>query len=271
MTTNTAIRFPGLVEFPTTPAASGWSISRARGKRFTVDHAVAARGSLHAEAEIEAILIFPADAGCVTQGGRTVEVPARSVCLLTEGTFAVEAAPGATVAIIRPITGNAPAGAVNEADYDGTDDGILPLAPPALSRLAGPQIIAADAIRAPADKPRLKILRSRCLSISWIEYEGLRDRTKLSPHTHEDFEQGSLALSGEFVHHLRTPWGPDATAWREDQHMQAPSPSLCIIPPKVIHTTEGLGAGHHLLIDIFAPPRADFLGKGWVSNAADYS
>lgn len=267
MTIQTAIRIPGFVEFPTSP---GWRFTRARGKRFTVDHAAAGSDTFHGEAEIEAIVIFPAAAAHVTQADQTVIAPARSVCFLNAGAFTIETAPGAPLAIIQPIVGDAPTGAVNDGDYTESEEGMQPLLPAAEPRHSGPRVIHADEIRAPSDKPRLKILRSRCLSINWIEYEGLRDRTKLSPHDHEDFEQGSLALEGSFLHHLRTPWGPDATAWREDLHLEAPSPSLCVIPPKVLHTTEGLGTGRHLLIDIFAPPRVDFLAKGWVANADEY-
>jgi hypothetical protein len=53
-------------------------------------------------------------------------------------------------------------------------------------------------------------------------------------------------------------------------HKLAPSPSVLVIPPELIHTTEGVGLGHHLLIDIFAPPRRDFIAKNWVFNATDY-
>ncbi|KFI32481.1 hypothetical protein CG51_01970 [Haematobacter missouriensis] len=270
MTIQTMPRLPGFVEFSTGAAPAGWKLTRARGKRFTVDYAVAGAEALHQKAVIEAVAIFPDAPGCVTQDDRRLEAPARSLCLLGAGDFSIEAAPGTAIAIIRPIMGTEPADALNDADYAVAEDEILPLLPPGHPVRSGPQVIHADDIRAPADKPRLKILRSRCLSFNWIEYTGLRDRTKLSPHAHEDFEQGSLALAGRFLHHLRTPWGPDATVWREDLHLEAPSPSLCVIPPKVIHTTEGLEARRHLLIDIFAPPRADFLANGWVSNAADY-
>jgi hypothetical protein len=121
-----------------------------------------------------------------------------------------------------------------------------------------------------AGRPRLKMLQSATLSINWVEYEGVRDRTQLSPHSHDDFEQGSLAIHGDFVHHLRLPWGPDANQWRDDLHLSAPAGSLSIVPPGLIHTSEGLGEGRHLLIDVFCPPRGDFIAKGWVANSSDY-
>jgi mannose-6-phosphate isomerase-like protein (cupin superfamily) len=115
------------------------------------------------------------------------------------------------------------------------------------------------------------MVQSTNLSINWVEYDGPRDRSTLSPHTHRDFEQGSLVLQGRFVHHLRVPWGADADQWRQDEHLEAGSPSLLVIPAGTEHTTEGVGEGPHLLIDLFSPPRADFIARGMVANAGDYA
>lgn len=125
----------------------------------------------------------------------------------------------------------------------------------------------------PADKSRFgRIFRTRSFMVNFIyPQHGPRDPQKMSPHTHDDFEQLSLAVQGEYVHHIRTPWLPDSTTWRDDEHVRLGSPSLCIIPPPTVHTSAASDPDVNQLLDIFSPPRVDFSEKpGWVLNADDY-
>lgn len=117
-----------------------------------------------------------------------------------------------------------------------------------------------------------RLFRSRNLMVNVFEHRNEpRDPRKLSPHSHVEFEQISLALAGRFIHHLRTPWGADSSGWREDVHVEMHSPSTLVIPTHVIHTTQAVGDGVNWLVDVFGPPRTDFsLQPGVVRNAHEY-
>lgn len=248
-----------------------------RGQNFWVEwvQATAQSQPFAVDSGAEALLITLETPLQVQAGGATpaVEVPAHSVCILPAGLSVVTPTQAGSYAVIasdRPDLGGRLA--LNEQVYTPADPRIVPTGQPyrRFEPRQAVQVLAIEDIKASADRPRLKMLQTETLSINVVEYHGVRDRTALSPHSHGEFEQGSLAMAGGFVHHLRVPWGPNANLWREDEHLQAPSPSLLVVPVEMVHTTEGSGDGHHLLIDIFSPPRHDFIDKGWVFNARDY-
>lgn len=116
-----------------------------------------------------------------------------------------------------------------------------------------------------------RIFRSTNLMVNVMDvYQAARDSRALMPHSHEAYEQITLCMAGPFMHHLRTPWLPDASQWRADEHLEVGSPSALVIPPRLIHTTQALDRGCWL-IDVFGPPRMDFSKiDGMVRNHAEY-
>lgn len=102
---------------------------------------------------------------------------------------------------------------------------------------------------------------------------GPRDITKMSPHSHDDFDQCSLVMAGSFRHNMRWPWGLDKNDWRKDEYPVVGSPSVTFIPARVIHSSESMAPPPegNRMADVFAPPRLDFsLQDGWVQNADEY-
>jgi hypothetical protein len=220
----------------------------------------------------ESMVMLFDGAATISGEGRRASAPRRSLTVVPAGSYTVALGAAGRGCIVTTNRTDTPSDPLNAASYATPDPRVAPIGS-AWPRTGDPDAIRVfeiDAIAAPADNPRLKMLQSATMSINWVDYDGARDRTALSPHSHRDFEQGSLAVAGGFVHHLRVEWGKNANEWREDEHKQAGSPSILIIPPELIHTTEGVGPGHHLLIDLFAPPRRDFIARNWVLNSGDY-
>jgi hypothetical protein len=202
-----------------------------------------------------------------------VAVPDHAVAIVPAGRHVLSSPGAARVALIASQRGDTAGRRIlNTEGCVPPDPRVLPAGVPYRRRQPsqGVQVLPLSEIMASPDKPRLKMLQTETLSLNLVEYDGPRDRSQLSPHNHANFEQGSLAIAGDFVHHLRVHWGSDANLWREDEHLQAPSPSLLVVPVEMVHTTEGVGPGRHFLVDVFSPPRTDFIEKGWVFNAADY-
>lgn len=261
-----------LHEEPATPPARTLRRS-GRGQNFLVDWIEAAAATdFEVESEAEAMLLLPGPGATLSDADGGTAVSGRSVCILPPGRYAVRTVgPGPFVLLRSAAPSKDYAGAANAGAYDRPDPAVAAPGAGWTRRASGIAVVEIDRMRPAAGRPRLKMLQSATMSINWVEYEGERDRKQLSPHHHDDFEQGSLAILGDYVQHLRVPWGADASCWRDDLHLSSPRGSLTVVPPGMVHTTEGIGGGRHLLIDIFCPPRADFIAKGWVANSGDYA
>ncbi|MEH0421419.1 hypothetical protein [Streptomyces sp. B21-083] len=260
----------------TTPPEGGRS-SYVRGQNFCVGHTWIDAGESLTEPDLpdEHIVLVP-EATEITVG-----VPGRAEVRVTGPALViVPAVPSRIVArgaatLTRVFTTRAPdvvARAGNTALYEDPDPSVVPL--PERPPVPGPgtvRVHRADDV--PVDPDRFgRIFRTDSLMVNWFAPEyGERDTDKLSPHVHYDFEQASVTLRGDYIHHLRSPWTPRLREWRDDQHLRCASPSVTVIPPGIVHTSRAVGGEVHELVDVFAPPRADFADRGWVVNAADYA
>ena len=221
----------------------------------------------------EYVLLVPDTVGLSVQvqaGAESLQAGPDSLTIVPPGpsTMRVEGA-GLVVRILSSDVTDLLALADNQATYATPNPDAAPL-------VAWPEPVGGYKLRHyrladyATEGSQMRIFRTRKLMVNPLMKRPVaRDVRKLSPHVHADFEQGSLALSGTYVHHLRYPWGPDMTLWEEDAAEQMGSPSLLVVPPKVIHTSRNIDAPG-VLVDIFAPPRWDFSRKGVVCNGDEY-
>lgn len=248
----------------------------ARGQNFVLAYTEATPGAVLARAaEVEesvALLPDAATSATIEVGTERATSPGNAIIFIPPGPSRITLPQGGR--IVRLFTAKAEdlaARCANAASYATQHPNIPPFAPwPAPE---GGCRLRAHSLDVAVEPGRFgRIFRGTTFMVNYLDpRHGPRDVTKLSPHHHDDFEQGSLALEGDFIHDLRWPWTTNMTQWREDEHARCAAASLAVIPPPAIHTTRAIGPGLNQLVDIFCPPRMDFASKpGWVLNAADY-
>ena len=203
--------------------------------------------------------------------GTRIPISGYSVTFVPAGSSSIEVRTGGPVAqFFSTRSADLLALCSNSADY--YPDPNVPAIVDWPEAIDGPRVRTYSLDVAPEQGRFGRIFRGTTLMVNYLDpRDGPRDSKALSPHDHDDFQQGSLALSGEYRHHLRWPWTADGTLWRDDEHEDCGSPSICFIPARVLHTSQAMGTGRNQLVDVFCPPRADFAQKpGWVLNAKDY-
>jgi hypothetical protein len=276
----TDIAVPQYVDFAhqpaTTSTATGTPVWLVRGQNFTLEYCVTAAGEqLTHRAEVEHVLLVLDDDAPVTVATEQEQAEVTGPAFVTVPPGSSRVTTRAPARLVRLFD-------IREADVADTaaNAGAYAEAHPRVARLtscaesAGPPRLRVHRLaNHPPDGNRFgTVFRSSSFMVNFLDPQvGPRDPDQLSPHHHDDFEQCSLAVDGEWVHHIRTPWGPRRSQWRADEHRAIGSPSVAIIPPPTVHTSEAVGAGVNRLLDIFCPPRADFARRGWVLNADDYA
>jgi len=260
---------------PTSVEPGGSRTWLARAANLVVAYTVAEAGDVFTrtgQPDEYAVLMYSESAPIhVIAGGETAEVAEEAFVVVPPGDSVIEVVgDGILIRLFSSVADDLREGSLNADAYAEPDQRATPLLP-------WPDPVGGFRLRVYrlADTPIApgrfgRIFRTTNLMVNFLAEEpGPRDMYKLSPHFHDDFEQVSLAVKGSFVHHIRYPWGPDSTQWRPDESRGIATPSICIIPPPTVHTTQGIGS-HQQLIDIFSAPREDFSASGWVLNAEDY-
>ncbi|WP_144874568.1 hypothetical protein [Microbacterium sp. 1.5R] len=267
------IEFLALEPTEQTPAGSRTWL--ARSATLVVAYTVAVAGDTFTRADQPdeyAVLQYSGSAPIrVRAGAETQDVAEEAFVVVPPGESSIEVVEdGILIRLFSVVADDLRAAALNADAYDEPDPRAAPLGewPDPVDGFRLRVYPLAETPIAPGRFGR--IFRTTNLMVNFLAEEPQpRDPLKLSPHFHDDFEQISLAVQGRFVHHIRYPWGPDSTQWRPDESREIATPSICVIPPPTVHTTQGVGP-HQQLIDIFSPPRVDFSASGWVLNAADY-
>ncbi|WP_432180482.1 hypothetical protein [Streptomyces sp. NBC_00063] len=248
---------------------------RVRGQNFCIEYTWISTGEALPELDLEDehVVLVPEETSIrlavPLEGEVSIDGPA--LVVVPAGTSRVIADDSGQ--IMRVFTARATdvlATACNSAMYTAPDLAVAPLPEKPTQSPGTVRIHRAGEI--PEEPTRFgRIFRTDSLMINWFEpQDGARDTDLLTPHVHDDFEQASVTLQGDYVHHLRSPWTARLREWRDDQHVRCASPSVTVIPPGNIHTSRAVDAGRHQLVDVFAPPREDFLERGWVVNSTDY-
>lgn len=237
-----------------------------RGHNFVLAYTTLRAGDVLGRDEQvdEYVLIAPYDS-CdveVRAGEETEPVSGKAVVMVPPGASSVVGVRDCTVVrLFSSRSGDLLEKARNHESYREERPAVAPFVawpdPPDGYRIRAYRL---DELNVTRDEIRPgQILRCTTFMVNFLAPRiGPRDPESLSPHYHDDFEQCSLAVEGEYVHHLRTSWSRNRLEWREDQHLSCGSPSVAVIPPPMIHTSEASGPGTNQLIDIFCPPRLDF-------------
>lgn len=248
----------------------------ARGQNFVVEYS-----EVDGECQLsrtgqpdEYVLILPYDgvAATVATPDESVEVSGKHLVVVPPGDSTITlAGRGIAVRLVTSKSADLAALARNAASYLEPHPNVAEFEPWP-EPVGGYRVRAYDLTVPTLEGSSFRLFRCTTFMVNAFEPSTTpRDPERLSPHTHDDFEQCSLVLAGDYVHHLRWPWTTRMSTWREDDHEACLGPSVTVIPPRVVHTSQSVGEGFHHLYDIFCPPRADFSAKpGWVLNAEDY-
>jgi len=246
-----------------------------RGQNFVVCYSEVEAGAVFERTgqsdEYVLLLYDAASSATVESNGEVAEISGHTITMIPPGDSRITChSAGRIVRLISTQSADIAAKASNSSAYTGPHPQVPAFEPWPMP--PGGWKVRSYSLNVPEKEGRFgQIFRCTTFMVNVFTPQGPRDVTKLSPHHHDDFEQCSLALDGWYMHHLRWPWTANQHDWRDDEHERCDTPSVCVIPPRAIHTSAPSDPGSNVLVDIFAPPREDFSDMaGWVLNADDY-
>ncbi|MEJ8571977.1 hypothetical protein [Microbaculum marinum] len=272
----TAFQVADYMKFYETPPSERTDLQSTwygRGQNFIVAYTVAEDGAvLEGPGQSDEYMVVLPDretAAMLTSGGEDHEIAGYTLTIVPPGASSLAVRKGGV--IVRIFSSQAPGLAdlcLNRDTYATPDPNVAPYAPWPAPR-DGYRVRVYDLNIPPVAGRFGRIFQSSNLMVNVFYPQGPRDVTKMSPHHHDDFQQGWMILEGECVHHVRWPWTADLRIWRDDEHVRCGGPSLAVVPPPSLHTTQMTGE-RNVLLDIFSPPRTDFVEQGWVLNHDEY-
>jgi len=259
----------------TLPLGSRQWISRGQNYILVYTQPVAGEILFDASTQFEqVVLLVQADSAVAVEGGGDdATATGETLVILPPGPSKIVAS--GTGAIVQLLQHDEPGWAERclNADSYAQDHPRVAILEPWPEPVGGYRLRVYPMADVPADPKRFgRIFRSRAFMVNFFPAgNGPRDPAKMSPHFHDDFEQCSLTVAGTYIHHIQTPWGTDANNWRPEDHGLVNSPSVTVIPPPTVHTSQAMSWDVNHLIDIFSGPRHDFSAQsGWVLNADEY-
>ena len=246
-----------------------------RGQNFVVCYSEVEPGAVFervGQPDEYVLLLYDAESSATVEvNGELAEITGYTITMIPPGDSRITChSGGRIVRLISAQSGDVAAKAANLSAYSAPHPQVPAFEPWPMP--PGGWKVRTYSLAVPDQEGRFgRIFRCTTFMVNVFAPQGPRDVTKLSPHHHDDFEQCSLALDGWYMHHLRWPWTANQHDWRDDEHERCDTPSVCVIPPRAIHTSAPSHPESNVLVDIFAPPREDFSDMpGWVLNAADY-
>jgi mannose-6-phosphate isomerase-like protein (cupin superfamily) len=256
---------------PPQQAGKGWRRWITRAANFAIVYTEGTACSSLSDHFVDEHFAFALEGGVrVAAGAEQATLGVEALAILPPGGCQIHFDHVATLVQVVTAQESLVAAAPNAVTYAGEVKEVAPIVPWP-EPVGGYRLRTYSTLEGYARGGIVHAYRTRKLMI--VPYDRFlvpRDETQLTPHSHVDFEQASVALEGQWLHHLRVPWTPNRHHWKPDRTVEIGSPSVTVIPAGVIHTSQGIAGEGMRLIDVFAPPRVDFSQKGWVDNAADY-